>query len=1316
MLNTQKTPLLLALLACCLFTVRASSPVVITETNGEISIGNSLLQRRFSTNNAKLATVAITNHRTDNQATHFIPAPGSEEFVINLIPGSSSTPSLTALTKTTWSITASSYSTTETSPSGPPAAFIDGNFSTHWHSNYGSGSGATTPPFHVIIDLGKSETFQSFGYLPRQTGENGIIKEYELYVSETQSGLTTATACSKGILPRNGTQRVFVGIETPQTGRYVKFVMKNAWNGQPFGSGAEFDLYRENYIAPKTHIRTSDLELESTNWSQTLSSPGSSRITFRFKPYRLNNTDWNISLLVSMDDDKHYLRKQLLIGIPENQRENARIDYIDGEHLKVNTGDVVWSRPTMGSGVGGMNGYLIATGQPFYIQGMFFGSEFPHTETSIDTERTAHIRYFSGKSMATLQQEGRLNSEGQFETWKTVVGAARSTEVQVIQNDFFSYINEIATPSGFRTQYNSWYDFMLDIDENNIQSSFYEMEKGFTSHGMPPLDSYVVDDGWNAYGPWKAANTTGFWQFNAKFPNGLTNAANLSHRFSSNFGLWLGPRGGYNYNGEFARFLETNGNGARNPATDDVITNHKRYLQKLEEFFLDNQEKYQINYWKFDGFTTSPPTVVSDQYISGGEEGMYYMTEHWERWIDILKKIREKSDSQGQNMWINLTCYVNPSPWYLQWANSVWIQNSNDIGRINTGRARQVDQLLTYRDGRYYDFVKNRQFQFPFANVYNHDPIYGKTGTNLANQMTDDEFRAYLYMMATRGTAFWELYYSYTMMNEGQKWRINAEFMRWANEFFPVLRNARLVGGNPDNAEVYGYSCWEGSEGIVSVRNPSTTARSFTYTLSRANGVEEGVSGLHRTTVLNFNTTTRDDNSSTYNYGQEISLTLQPGEIRIWRFSATADQTPATLEKLATTSGTKLRIEFSEPIDTVGSVFQINNQPVMSKTILADGRTMEITSASAFEAYENSLLSIKNLNDRSGNTASMVTPFKHYPNALINTLTIISDIKNQEVVTEEFIERRNLRMFQFNGKETTLTSQDAVSGRNDFSIHFYLRNPSSEAILMQQGSDIRVETDATGKIRFTVKGVSLTSDKSIENNNEFYFISLCREPNGMLKVYINGELDNSIYDALTVNTSIAPGEIKVGSSAFVGELGRLEIYNRSMPYDEVKQKSKALGYYYKVTATAGTGGAINPAGETMVLSGSNFSAQMVPDQGYAVSAVIVDGVKLPAMSKYTFYNLQKDRTIAAEFTPVSGTEAPEHVFNLYPNPVIDYLTIESQDIVKVEVFTSTGIQLKSIRLENAGINRISLEDVKAGIYLLRLDTGDKQYTYTLSKL
>ena len=101
---------------------------------------------------------------------------------------------------------------------------------------------------------------------------------------------------------------------------------------------------------------------------------------------------------------------------------------------------------------------------------------------------------------------------------------------------------------------------------------------------------------------------------------------------------------------------------------------------------------------------------------------------------------------------------MNPSPWFLQWSNSVWIQCTHDRGEVsNSTLNNKMDNMLSYRDGAYYDFVKNHDFQFPLSNLYNHDPIYGKEGTGItATSMDGAQFRNYLYMMATRGTSFWE--------------------------------------------------------------------------------------------------------------------------------------------------------------------------------------------------------------------------------------------------------------------------------------------------------------------------------------------------------------------------------------------------------------------------------------------------------------------------------------------------------------------------------------------------------------------------------
>ena len=123
-------------------------------------------------------------------------------------------------------------------------------------------------------------------------------------------------------------------------------------------------------------------------------------------------------------------------------------------------------------------------------------------------------------------------------------------------------------------QYNSWYDHMLDIDADNIERSFYEIEQGLSNHGVPPLDAYVIDDGWNNY---KAP----FWSFNKKFPNKLTDATDQCHKLGSTFGLWLGPRGGYTAaTPRFAKKIEKGGNGYLNSNSMDICVGSEKIPAK----------------------------------------------------------------------------------------------------------------------------------------------------------------------------------------------------------------------------------------------------------------------------------------------------------------------------------------------------------------------------------------------------------------------------------------------------------------------------------------------------------------------------------------------------------------------------------------------------------------------------------------------------------------------------------------------------------------------------------------------------------------
>ena len=71
---------------------------------------------------------------------------------------------------------------------------------------------------------------------------------------------------------------------------------------------------------------------------------------------------------------------------------------------------------------------------------------------------------------------------------------------------------------------------------------------------------------------------------------------------------------------------------------------------------------------------------------------------------------------------------------------------------------------------------------------------------------------------------------------------------------------------------------------------------------------------------------------------------------------------------------------------------------------------------------------------------------------------------------------------------------------------------------------------------------------------------------------------------------------------------------------------------YTITATAGTGGSITPAGVTTVQEGGSQSYTIKADSGYHISDVKVNGVSGGAVESYTFTNVRSNQTIAVTFS------------------------------------------------------------------------------------
>ena len=70
---------------------------------------------------------------------------------------------------------------------------------------------------------------------------------------------------------------------------------------------------------------------------------------------------------------------------------------------------------------------------------------------------------------------------------------------------------------------------------------------------------------------------------------------------------------------------------------------------------------------------------------------------------------------------------------------------------------------------------------------------------------------------------------------------------------------------------------------------------------------------------------------------------------------------------------------------------------------------------------------------------------------------------------------------------------------------------------------------------------------------------------------------------------------------------------------------------YIITASAGSGGIISPGGAVYVTEGSSKTFIIIPDPGYRINQVTVDGINHGAQTAYTFEDVTANHTINASF-------------------------------------------------------------------------------------
>ena len=1145
---------------------KKSGVVTLEKTDGSYVFGNEYLKRTFSLSADKvLSTKEITNYRTGTTPTVFTPQAGSEEFIINTLDNNSEgedsgfVAPKKKLDTNGWTAEADSVATNEGANGGADKMF-DGKNDTYYHSKYNEGTDAERKyPHNIYVDFGAEKSFQSLRYQQRVDAQgnptvSGHVKSYKIYTGDSIDALKQATDAqpvAEGSFDNK--KETYVNLKEKVTAKCVRIEFVDCHDpsdsnvSKEVACCSEFDFFEDTATFPEatddaTQLKTSEMKVQGE--PELTEKDGVKTLTFTFEPKRVRGVDYTIKEVITMKDGDSFMRKRLDISVGEGQAEKAKIDYIDLENMQISQDDLkkdeYWSiKDNMADNpdMGGMKGDYLELGQPYYVGAMYWGCEFPETENKIKGSNS-FIRYYYGKSLKSDDKfeynEG--NENGKMTTWDAVVGAARSRDYSVTQSDFYEYIETIAIDTEFRQQYNSWYDNMKEITDEIIQKSFFEIEKGFTQYGIAPLDSYVVDDGWTNY--------SSFWDFNNKFPNELYNSSLQVNQLASNFGLWLGSRGGYGTERTIANWIASNGLGSvNNQSGGDINISDARYLTKLnKDVFCEYQDKFDINYWKLDGMLLNPSTEQSEYYVTGNP--LYTISETYERWTDIFEDMRD--NRAGKDLWLNMTSYTNPSPWHVQWVNSVWMQNTGDTGYTDSFNATDEEAMLTYRDNAYYNFLNEREWQLPNKYFYNHDPVYGLTANDAYHRpdikYTDDEMRNHLYMLGTRGTAFWEYYYSYSMFDDN-KWQINAEAAKWIEDNFDILQKSQMFGGKPNDGNVYGYSCWNGKEGILSIRNPKNEAQSYKVTYDRLIGVGEDLGTVYGKVVVGDQ---RHQTDEPLTYGKEVTYTLNPKEVLILQFGE-KDETPAKILSVEG-NGKEAEVEFDETIRTPeAGMFKVDGYEVTKAELKADRRTVKLTLDKELKDARTVSVSVDGVKDTVGNTSKVSAQNDAFKDGII-TGVISDDLKDGAVSTK---------------------AKYSVDGHGGFTVTGKIKTDSKDVVLAEQKGAYKVGIDGEGYLTFEFNNMKITSkydQKTVDKANDSYTsetkgiaadgkehqFSAVKEINGMIKLYLDGKVVASTYSEDKANPEIAKGETIFAQGLTKDEVSYITVLDRSLAYDEVK--------------------------------------------------------------------------------------------------------------------------------------------------------------------
>jgi hypothetical protein len=475
-------------------------------------------------------------------------------------------------------------------------------------------------------------------------------------------------------------------------------------------------------------------------------------------------------------------------------------------------------------------------GSPVIINELFLGFEHPLSICGVN----------NGAVTCSMHRELPLRA-GQTVTYSSVIGLSPSGQ---LRRGFLSYIErERARPYLPFLTYNSWYDigFNNSYDEAAALDVIHSFGEELVDKRNVKLDSFLFDDGWD--------DPHTLWSFGAVFPNGFTPLKAAAEKYGAAPGVWLSPWGGYDrakderlkYGRE--QGLETNGGG--------FALSGPKYYARFREVTLKFIRDYGVNQFKIDGTGNVNSVLPGSEFDSDFQAAISLMNE----WRSVNPKL-----------FINLTTGTYPSPFWLQYADSIW-RGGDDHSFAGVGSWRE--RWITYRDAATYKGIVQAGPLFPLNSLMLHGIICARQANHLGSDPGKD-FPNEVHSYFGSGTQLQELYVTHSLLST-EDWDVLAETAQWARQNADTLIDTHWIGGDPAQLQIYGWAAWSPQKGIITLRNPSDKTQSYALDVAKAFELPAGTPRTYQA----HSPWLKDHDSKPLRFtaGKVHTLTLRPFEV-----------------------------------------------------------------------------------------------------------------------------------------------------------------------------------------------------------------------------------------------------------------------------------------------------------------------------------------------------------------------------------------------------------------------------------------------------